>query len=220
MKTSIDSIRAVLNSIPNMKLLSGGTRLMYEVLLRSGETGTRGHRQTPNPIFEISPNVAKFTFYFDRPESAHRPANMIKLLAILAILGADYEPCLSSLYPDLIESLDSVPFGNSEDPRHEFLETEIHALGEANCRISDSYLGAKRALNSLEKLCLEYRQFCSPIIKAVGRDCRDDEELLLKLGQFGVSRATAESIKCDVRAWGDPGAKPLAGKTSVSHVWK
>lgn len=218
-KTSMDSIRTILNSLPNLKMLSAGTRLKYAVLLRSGEAPADSRGRPANPIFEISPNTAKLTFYFDVPERAQRPTNMIRMLALLAILSGEYEPSLPSMYQDLIESLESVPFGHFGDPRHEFLETEIRALSEANCRISDSYLGAKRALGSLEKLCLEYRSFCSPIIKSVGRDCRDDEEVLLKLGHFGVGRATAESIKRDIKVWEGPGAKSSAGKPGASHVW-
>lgn len=186
-KTNTTKVKERLSCLPNMKLVSYGTRLKYIVI--EGEDKT-------SATFEAGPESLCMSFFFDEPSPLLYNKNMMKLLSILAFLEKDYEVDLTSLYVPIIEILHGFVLFKP-DPKKgyaERLERQIKALSCSNNSIADRLIERERILEKTINDGEAYRQFCLSVLDYVKGISQNRGMAFANLNAIGVSDSNSAKI--------------------------
>ena len=181
--TNMRDIMNTMNQLPNLKLVSFGTKISYEVLDNSSEA---------HSILEILPDCIKIVFFFSKPNPVTYNSNLLKFLSLLVYLDRHFSIELKMLYPFVIEAIHEsmFPNGNVEN-NNELLEMKIEALSDANRELSAYILEIeKRKLEEAEKYAV-FKKFFDDVTENICKKSGYRKETAEKnLSLMGIDETT------------------------------
>jgi len=181
--TNMRDIRNTMNQLPNLRLVSFGTKISYEILDNSGEE---------HSVLEILPDRVKIIFFFSKPNPLTYNSNLLKFLSMLAYLDRHFVIELRTLYPYVIEAIRESMFPNSNiENNNVLLEMKIEALSDANRELSAYVLEIeKRKLEEAERYAV-FKKFFEDATENICKKSGYRKEVVERnLNFIGIDEAT------------------------------
>jgi len=180
LKTSFSYLKQYLNSIYALKLVSGGTRLLY--LLNDGS-------KIP-PSLELSQRGITLTIYFSAPNAYYKILNIKRLLSLLAYLKDIYDVELASIYPTIIDVLTALL------PKYEEANMDVkqpsRELSYANAALAKELFKLSKQVALLEKENSIYKEFCKAMLERVSANSVDT--MMIFTTDFGINKNLIETV--------------------------
>lgn len=156
----LGDVRRVMGHMPNVKLVSTGTRMRY--MIQDQENS-----EEAGAIIEFTSNDITFRFFFKKPNEYEYRYNLLRFLTILAYLKELYTVDLGDIYSYIIEVLrryDCIIMQQDSGSREEIAKERMEALNDANVSLSHELSRISEQIREMSRRLDSYKAFSKEVI--------------------------------------------------------